>query len=63
MVITVKQLIKELKKYPPHYCVGFACHDNEMDEISDLIDAVYEFEPSKNTKWPDMSKKWVVLRT
>ena len=33
----VKELIKELKKYPSDCLVGKADHDNSYDEVSGLI--------------------------
>jgi len=34
MSLTVAQLIRKLKKFPPNMKVGFACHDNGDDEMA-----------------------------
>jgi len=37
----VKELIKELKKYPKDCLVGKSDHDNTRTEVSGLIQSVY----------------------
>lgn len=44
MALTVKQLIKELKKWPPNYSVATAFDDNEGNEIQWYIHSLIELE-------------------
>jgi len=45
MSLTVKQLIKELKKYPANSRVGMKAHDNKENEIDGIVSSVDEFDP------------------
>jgi hypothetical protein len=41
--MTVKELIKELKKMPPNLRIGYSAHDNYDNEIADWISNVSLF--------------------
>lgn len=43
-MLTVKQLIKELKKWPQDYAVATAFDDNSGDEVQWYINSVIELE-------------------
>lgn len=43
--MTVKELIKELKKWPGHWQVACAAHDNSDDEIQHQVNHASELEP------------------
>ncbi|MEE8308645.1 MAG: hypothetical protein V3R81_15365 [Gammaproteobacteria bacterium] len=45
MGMTVKELIKELKKHPPESEVGWRDHDASEDAITDRVKTVDEFDP------------------
>ena len=44
-MLTVAELIKELKKHPPESYVGWQSYDNGEDEISGLVETVSSFVP------------------
>ncbi len=44
MALTVKQLIKELKKWPQDYRVGVAAHDLGSDELDGHVQYIDELE-------------------
>ena len=59
----VKELIRELKKYPGDYTVGVAMHDNGLGEIAGAVCNVYEYDPEEEHD-PEMEPEkgdWVVL--
>lgn len=61
MPMTVKKLIKELKKYPKDCLVGKADHDNSPNEVSGLIFSVYLLKKEEIARnYPDCD--CVVLR-
>lgn len=47
MALTVKQLIKELKKCRGDLIVGMASHDNEAHEIQGLVNCLDELDDGK----------------
>lgn len=69
--MTVKELIKKLKKYPGNTEVGFSAHDNTPWEIGGWVSSVVWFEKSEycpegldeyDQKWFDsLPDKVVVL--
>lgn len=44
-MVTVKELINELTKYPPDSFVGVRAHDNKENEVQGIVDSVEEFDP------------------
>jgi hypothetical protein len=59
MAMTVRQLIKELQKWPPNWTVATAFDDNSADEIQWFFNSASELEdgPRKDEHGPT-----VVLR-
>lgn len=41
----VKELIRELKKYPGDFWVGVAMHDNAEGEVAGMVNSVIEYDP------------------
>jgi len=60
----VKELIRELNKFPGEYNVGVAMHDNSLGEIAGGVCAVFEYDPEEEHD-PDIEPEkgdWVILR-
>ncbi len=44
----VKDLIKELKKYPQNSFIGVSAHDNDETELQGIVNSIEEFFPEKS---------------
>lgn len=60
--MNVKELIRELKKYPGDYQVGVAMHDNLEGEIAGNVFDVIEYDPEAPSQLDPEEGDWVILR-
>lgn len=63
-MLTVGELINELKKYPKDLRVGYQAHDNHNCELNDSFKAVklIDFDKEKKDEL-NPGGKWVILRS
>ena len=63
-MVTVKQLIKELKTMPQNLQVGVSMHDNSENEVAGWVESVREIVEEKRdyfTNEPEEGEHCVVL--
>jgi len=61
MKITVKQLIKLLKKYPQDSYIGIQAHDNDENELQLIVSGVSDYNPEESFDNDFCSNVYVVL--
>ena len=58
--MTVKELIRHLRRFSPDMKVGVALHDNTESELQGMVNSVGELEPGTSRDWHG---EVVVIRT
>ena len=53
MALTVRELIRELKRHPRNSLVGYQAHDNCEWEVPSLVSNVVEYD---HTRFPDKER-------